>query len=323
MSSPGFRWCFIGTGTLGKQVAEQITASGRHEISSVCSRRYENAEAFAARFGGKAYAEPREAILAADAVYVVTPHPSHYEWTRLAIELGKPVLCEKPFTVRAEETKELFRLARERGVYIVEGMWTWFAPVARQVKSWLEQGQIGEVLRVRTRYLVNVVNYAPRLTDPQLAGGAILDSGVYPITYLYRLFGKPERVRCTGTITNGVDLCDEIDLIYPNGQTHHIDLSICDPSGVEDILITGSKGEIYVDHFHYADRAERRDPEGKPAETCEGATTMLNEFDLAAEEIRAGRKESAYIPPQATIDVMEIMDECRRQIGLVYPFERE
>ncbi len=321
MEKKEFSWCFIGTGTLARKVAEEIGASGRHRIVSVFSRRPEQAKAFAGEFGGTAPEDPEQAIRQADAVYVVTPHPSHQAYVRMAVELGKPVLCEKPFTVRGEETRELFRLAREKGVYIAEGMWTWFAPVAYRVKEWVDGGAVGAIRQVTTRYLVNVTGYAPRLTDPRLAGGAILDSGVYPITYLYRLFGKPEEIRCTGVIENGVDLDDEIDMVYPEGRVHHISLSIRDDRREEFIRITGDRGEIFVDNFHYADRAELRDPEGRLLERFEGATTMLNEFDRVAEEIRAGRKESALVPPEATMDVMELMDACRRQIGLVYPFE--
>ena len=296
-----FSWCFIGTGTLAMHVAEEITASGRHRVASVYSRRFETASRFAEQFGSRAYDNADQAIMKADAVYVVTPHPSHYQYVKQAIELGKPVLCEKPFTVNAAETKELFDLARAKKVYIVEGMWTWFAPVALKVKEWLDSGKVGEVERVVTKYLVNVLSYAPRLTDPSLAGGALLDSGVYPITYLYRLFGKPTGIRCTGVIEKGIDLGDEIDLTFANGQTHHISLSIGDDSGGEYIRIIAKDGTVI--------------------QTFEEKTTMLNEFDRTAEEIMSGLTESAWIPPRATMDVMEIMDECRKQIGLVYPFE--
>ncbi len=323
MDNRAFSWCMIGTGTLAKQVAEEITASGRHRIVSVSSRRFEAAEQFAKKYGAAAWEDAADAMARADAVYVVTPHPSHAQYVRQAIAMGKPVLCEKPFTVQAAETKELFSLAKEKNVYIAEGMWTWFAPVALRVKAWVDSGAVGKIERVDTQMRVNVIHYAPRLTDPMLAGGAILDSGVYPITYLYRLFGKPVEVRCSGRIENGVDLSDTIDLTFANGQTHRIALSIDEKAGEEYIRITGEKAGIFVDRFHYADHAELLTRDGALIERFEGKTTLLNEFDLVAAEIRAGKTESAYIPPQATMDVMEIMDACRRQIGLVYPFERE
>ncbi len=322
MANEAFRWCFIGTGTLGRQVAEEITASGRHAVASAYSRRPEQREAFTARNGGIPCADPESAIAAADGVYIVTPHTSHYDYARLALEMGKPVLCEKPFTVRAEETRALFALAREKKVYIAEAMWTWFAPPARKILEWVEQGAVGDVLDVQTVHSVNVIRYAPRLSDPMLAGGALLDTGVYPVTYLYRLFGKPSAVRCTGTIENGIDVSDEIELTFPDGSVRGIKVSIVDPANEEYIRITGTRGEIRADRFHYADRAVLTDRDGKILEDFRAKTTILNEFDRVAEEIREGRTESAWVPPQATLDVMEILDECRRQIGLVYPFEK-
>ena len=323
MNSQAFKWCFIGTGTLAKSVAKEIADSGRHVVASVCSRRYEGAVRFAEEYGGTAYEDPAQAIRNADAVYVVTPHPSHYPYVKLAVELGKPVLCEKPFTVKAAETNELFALAEEKGVYIAEAMWTWFNPLANKVKEWVDSGAVGEIEHVTTEMLVNVIGYAPRLSDPNLAGGAILDSGVYPITYLYRLFGKPVSVQCSGKIEGGVDLSDEIDLKFENGQTHHISLSMVEENRSEILRIVGTKGEIFLDNFHFADTAELRDRDGKLIQRCEAKTTILNEFDAVAGEIREGKTQSSFVPPQATMDVMEIMDECRRQIGLVYPFEKD
>ena len=315
-----FKWCFIGTGTLARQVAGEILKSGRHSIASIYTRDLNKAIAFGKQFEGIPCASADKAMELADAVYVVTPHPAHYQYVKQAIEMGKPVLCEKPFTVKADETKELFSLAKEKGVYIVEGMWTWFASVANKVKEWLDGGDTGEIQEVVTNFRVNVLNYAPRLTDPNLAGGAILDSGVYPITYLYRLFGKPEGVRCEGKIENGVDLSDEIDLAYPE-RTLHISLSIAEDQRDQSLRIVGSKAVIFVNNLHFADRAEMTGKDGRMLREFTAPTTMVNEFDCVAEEIRKGKKASDMIPPQATIDVMEIMDACRRQIGLVYPFE--
>ena len=317
-----FQWCFIGTGTLARQVAKAITESGRHRIVSVVSRRIEAAREFAQAWGAEAFEDPDEAMKAADAVYVVTPHPSHYAYVKRAIELGKPVLCEKPFTVKGDETEELLRMAEEKKVYVVEGMWTWFAPVARQVKAWVEDGTLGEVLSAVCDMRVGVIHYAPRLADPKLAGGVLLDSGVYPITYLYRLFGNPVEIRCVGRMGGGVDLGDEIDLTFQNGQTYHISLAMDEEKNPSNFLrIEGTRLDILLKNFHYTDHVDLLEKDGSLILRFEGKTTMLGEFDAVAEEIRAGLCESAFVPHRATLDVMRVMDECRRQIGLVYPFE--
>lgn len=144
-----FGWCFIGCGTLAKQVAKQITESGRHKIVSVYSRNIEKSGKFAGQYGASACNSAEDAIAmeGVEGVYVVTPHNSHYMYTKLALKLGKPVLCEKPFTVSAAQTRELITLAREKRLYLAEAMWTWFAPVANQVKIWLDNGEFGQIQR--------------------------------------------------------------------------------------------------------------------------------------------------------------------------------
>ena len=193
--SGAFRWCFIGTGTLAAQVAEEITKTGRHRITAVCSRRFESAEAFAKKYGAEAFHDINEALAFGriDAVYVVTPHSSHYEYTKLAIEAGVPVLCEKPFTTDAKKTRELFALAKEKKVYVAEAMWTWFSPVSNKVKQWLEDGEFGEIEKVNISYHMNFYQNLDRLTNPEKAGGALLDIGIYPVTYIYRLLGPVRR----------------------------------------------------------------------------------------------------------------------------------
>lgn len=319
-----FRWCFIGTGTLAAKVAKEITATGRHRIVSAYTRRMEKCRAFADQYGARACADAAEATAApdVDGVYVVTPHSNHYEYVKLALELGKPVLCEKAFTTDAKQARELIELAEEKGIYLAEAMWTWFSPIAQQVKQWVTDGAFGEIQQVIANYHMNSRGYAPRVTDPNRAGGALLDVGVYPITYLYRLFGKPESVRCVGRLEKGIDLTEDVTMAFPGGAVYTASASIVDYKGLEKLKIVGTNASTSIRFFHFANKAVLRRKHGKN-EIVRGDGSMTNEFDRAAEEIRAGLTESKFVPHQATLDVMEIMDECRRQMGLVYPFEKE
>lgn len=323
MEQKAFRWCFIGAGTLADKVAKEITRSGGHQIVSVYTRRFEKAEAFAKLHGGTAYKTAAEAIAAdVDGVYVVTPHSNHYEYVKLALELGKPVLCEKAFTTDAKQAEELIRLAEEKGVYLAEAMWTWFSPIANTVKQWLDDGAFGEIQTVVANYHLNSKGYAPRVTDPNRAGGALLDVGVYPIAYLYRLFGNPVKVQCFGVLENGIDLSEDVALTFPNGKTYIASVSIVDYKGLEKFKIIGTDASTSVRFFHRANKAVLKRKHGKN-ENVRGDGSMTNEFDRAAEEIRSGLTESRFVPHQATLDVMRIMDECRRQMRLIYPFEKE
>ena len=322
--SDAFKWCFIGTGRLANQVAAQITASGRHEIVSVYGHSFEKGQAFAAQHGGVAYDDAAAAITAdgVQGVYIVTPHNSHGDYVRQAIMLGKSVLCEKPFTTDARQAEELLTLAEEKGVYVAEAMWTWFAPVANQVKRWLDDGAFGEIRELSASYRVNIGERGGRLTDPARAGGALLDIGVYPITYLYRLFGMPVKVDCRGVVEDGVDMEEEIELTFADGRTYGASVSMRDANGEEKLRIVGSKASLEMDGFHYASEAELVKGDGS-RELFTGDGSLLNEFDRASEEMRAGLRESAYVPHSSTLDVLRIMDECRRQMKLVYPFERK
>lgn len=322
-SKTTFNWCFIGAGTLANIVAKEILPSGRHRIAAVYTRNAQKCKDFAGKYGGTAYDSAEAAVSApnVDGVYVVTPHTSHYQYTKLALSLGKPVLCEKPITVTAPEAAELFALAKEKSVYLAEAMWTWFSPVAQKVKQWYNAGELGELYRAEAHYHIDSRRYASRCTDPNLAGGALLDVGIYPITYLYRLFGRPVGIRCTGRLEGGIDLCEDVTMSFRNGLTCTASVSMCDFKGLEKVCLNGSNGRIKYYFFHAAKRVKLV-RKGSKGEVFKANGGYLNEFDMVAGEIRSGLTQSILVPPSATVDVMEILDECRRQLNLVYPFEK-
>ena len=317
-----FGWCFIGCGGLAGRVARQITATGRHRVVSVYSRSPERCAAFAGMHAARAAASAEEAITApgVDGVYVVTPHVSHWEYARLAVELGKPVLCEKPFAVSAGQARDLFRLAQARNVYAAEAMWTWFAPVANGVRRWLDRGEFGQIIRAEGVYRMGHAGAPSRLTDPAQAGGALLDIGIYPLAYLYRLFGKPQSIHCDGLVRDGIDWQEDITLTFPQGITGQVSASILDQGETAAISIQGTAGRVHIPTFYSAGRAELIRADGS-RENVEGDGSYVHEFDTVAEEIRRGLTESPLVPHRATVDVLDILDACRRQMGLVYPFE--
>lgn len=323
MSNAVTRWCFVGTGTLAGKIAQILNKSEQHTITAAYSRNAEKCQAFADRCGAKAYTSLEEAVSApdVDAVYIVTPHNSHYACTRTALLAGKPVLLEKPFAMTAAETRELFALAEQQHVYLAEAMWTWFSPIANQVKAWLDAGAFGTLEEVRINHKVNVLGYAPRLTDPNLAGGAILDTGVYPLTYAYRLFGRPVSIVCEGELENGIDLQETVTLTWENGLVIPIGVSIAAEERLEEVYLKGTAAQTLVPNFHGAQAATLERVDGT-TETVTAEDLYLNEFNLVAAEIAEGRLTSRYVPKEATIAVMEMLDECRRQLQLVYPFER-
>ena len=315
------KWVYIGCGSIASKTAGNIE-KGEHEIVAVYSRNFEKAEKFAKTHGATAYKTSKEAIMhsGADAVYIATPHTSHKQYALQALNLKMPVLCEKPVGVTQRDVEELIECARENGTYLAEAMWTWFSDVAITVKNWIKSGEIGEVLSASIYFqfpgLMKPKNSRVRL--PETAGGALLDVGIYPITYCYNLFGYPDKIECAGEIADGIDVSEDIVLTYGNLKC---DLHSAMKGVREDCTIIGTKGTIKLPaFFHMSNKATLQNEKGKSV--FKGTTDYLTEFTRAAEEMKNGLKESSYVPLSATLDCMKIMDECRRQMGLVYPFEK-
>lgn len=315
-----FGWCFIGTGRLAEEVAKQISA-GNHKIVSCYTRNYENGKKFAEKYGTTAYQTAEEAILAegVEAVYVVTPHNAHFRYVKEALELGKPVFCEKAFTVTAEETDELIRIAGEKNLYLAEAMWTWFGAAANQVKKWNDEGKLGVIREADFTYHMRSISYAPRVSDPKRAGGALLDITVYPITYAYRLFGYPVKIESKGKIANGIDECEDVKMTFANGTVANISASIIDMKGLEKMTLKGEKATVKSLFYHAANKVTlKRGLFQKEVFSGPNINLYLNEFNIVSDEIKRGLKESELVPLKATSDVMHIMDEIRKQIGLDY-----
>ena len=316
-----FRWAYIGSGVICRATADEIVKAD-HEIVSVYSRRFESAEQFAARYGATPCRTFEEAVDRdeIDAVYIGTPHTSHREYAIRAMRLKKAVLCEKPVGINIREVEEMIAVSEEEGVCLAEAMWTWYAPLANEVRRWVKDGRIGKLQRAYGSFCIPGLSTKPRedrLLNPATAGGALLDLGIYPITYFYNLFGMPQEIRCEGELANGIDEEEKVTLRYPEGECTAVSSLRYEEEKLE---IVGEKGTITIPgNFHCASTAVLT-CEGK-TEQANGVTDYATEFTNVAEEIRSGKKESGYVPLRHTCDCMKIMDECRRQMGLRYEGE--
>lgn len=314
-----FKWAYIGNGNIAESTARSIL-KGEHEIVSVYGRNADKAKDFAKKVGATAVNTPEEAIAfdGVDGVYIATPHTSHVDYSILSLNMKKPVLCEKPVAVTAADAQRMTEAAKENDTYFAEAMWTWFSDVALKVKEWVQSGRIGEIKSVEIHYAFPgiLMPKTSRVLMPETAGGALLDIGIYPITYCYNLFGYPDEIICNGELKNGIDIKETVILRYRDLKCK-LHMSLTEIR--EDCTIEGTDGRIKLPIFHMASKAVLKSRKGN--ETFKGKTDYLTEFTRCAEEIKAGRKESEYIPFQSTIDCLRIMDECRAQMGLKYPFE--
>ncbi len=316
-----FGWAIIGSGTIAEKVFCEVTKEGSGEVVSVFNRTTERAKKFTEKFGGKVYPTAEQALMAdgVKGVYIATTHDMHAYYSKLALSLGVPVLCEKPLTVNTAMTEELFNLAKEKNVYLAEAMWTWHNPVSLKVREWINTGKIGKVKSVKVSFAEPMLNERanPRLFKIEYIGGAIMDIGIYPIRYVYELFGYPQNIVCNGKLANGVDTEENIRMLYGDFDAE-LFVSMTANNGIFAEII-GTEGKIYVPQFYYASTASLS---GKYNETF-NCNDLLYALELrhTAEDIISGGKVSGYCPVKSTVDTMKLLDDCRKQMGVMYPCE--
>ena len=317
-----FNWCFIGAGKIARKVAKQVMTIEGHKIVAVYNRTKEKALSFAKAYHSKVYDTALEAINDpdVDGVYIATTNETHFSFTKLCLENHKPVLCEKPITGNANEFKKLMALAKENDTFFCEAMWTWFNPVAMQVKDWVKQNKIGKIISVDCRFTAPMFGYKKkksRLSRVDKYGGVLLDLGVYTIRYIYELFGKPLSIKSSGKLYHGVDIFNESVFSYDGFDA--LASSRMDIFTGEYCRIIGENGSIKVPFFHMASKAVLKNKDGKQVYR-DKKYKYARQFEIVAEDIKAGKLES-HISLQSSFDVMKIMDEIRKQIGVIFPIE--
>ncbi|MDR0223010.1 MAG: Gfo/Idh/MocA family oxidoreductase [Oscillospiraceae bacterium] len=317
----------VGTGWIAEKMALTVNEMSKSEnvrLAAVGSRRGETAAEFAERFGvPKACASYGELCAdgGLDLVYIATPHAFHYENMLLALNAGKNVLCEKPFTVNAKQARSVIGLAAEKDLFIAEAIWTRYLPL-REKFSLISGGAIGKPLSL-TAELSYPNAGIKRMYDLDLAGGALLDLGVYPINFALAAFGsdivKIESKR--ELFPTGADRENEIVFTYADGKTAKLESSLS-KQGDNKGIITGTGGRLIFENINNYERAELHDGRGVTRfERPPQITGYEYQVRACAEAIGRGGKECREMPRSEIIRVMEIMDEIRGQWGLVYPFE--
>ena len=226
------RWGILGTGSIAKQFARGLADTPDAVLQSVGSRTQDSADAFGEAFSVPTRHASYEALAndpEVDAIYVSTPHPFHKDNSILCLQAGKAVLCEKPFTINAAEAKAVVEVARARGVFLMEAMWSRFFPAMQQVKKWLDEKAIGEVRLVNADFGFRAgINPEGRLFNPALGGGALLDVGIYATSFASFVLGPhPTRIESMANIgETGVDEQNAVILGYDNGAMALLSLSL-------------------------------------------------------------------------------------------------
>jgi predicted dehydrogenase len=326
-SAPPIRWGILGAGGIAGSFADAVTAHTRAQLVAVGSRNRDRASRFATAHGiPTTHLGYRDLVTdpQVDAVYVATPHSEHREHALLAIAAGKHVLVEKSFTRNAGEAQDVFDAARAAGVFVMEAMWTRFLPHVAAIHQVVDAGEIGDIVVITADHGQRF-RHDPksRLFDPALAGGALLDLGVYPISFTHDFLGVPDSVHAVGQLTDtGVD--GQISAVLTYGDRVQASLTTTlwarTPTRAH---ISGTEGHIQVDGSFYAPTSftVTRHDGARWSFERPGRQGLQYEAAEVARRVAAGDTESPRMTWQGTVDVMRTMDEVRRQIGVAYPGE--
>ena len=318
----------LGAGQIAAKLARTITGMRGQNAAlyAIASRSEQKAKAFAKEFCIPVAYTGYDALLedpAVDLVYIATPHVFHFEQTIAALQTGKHVLCEKPLAVNASQAEKMIALAKEKGLFLMEAMWTRFLPIVSTAQEWLRTGQIGRPHMLYATFGGDMLS-SERIREPSLAGGALLDIGIYTLTVTELLFGTGMELDWTTAFLTpqGVDARSDSLYRYPDGKTAHL-VSAIDTVMEPQITVYGSQGYLKIDGISNWSRMTLF---GKGTSKTVNAPKQITGYEYevkaACESIRSGRTECVQMPHVASLSILRQMDELRARWGVVYPFEK-
>ncbi|GAB1422345.1 Gfo/Idh/MocA family oxidoreductase [Anaerolineales bacterium] len=322
------RWGILSTGNIATRFVSDLLEVEDAEVTAVASRSQDTADLFGNQFGiRKRYGRYEDLIAdeSIDVIYIGTPHPFHKENALACLRAGKAVLCEKPIALNFNDAIEMRNAAFENQVFFMEAMWSRFIPATEKVLEIINEGLLGEIRLLRADFGYNAeFNPASRIYSPDLAGGALLDVGIYPITLAHLILGMPETILSQVTkAETGVDAANSMIFQYENGAMAMLYSAINTHTTV-DAEIMGSRGLIRIHRrWHHSQRLTLV-IDGEKRETIE-IPYAGNGYRYEAMEVnrclREGKLESPKRPIRASLEVLKIMDQLRQSWGLVYPQE--
>lgn len=324
------RWGIASTGKIAAAMCEALSTLPDAEVVAVGSRTQAAADEFAERFGIPLAHGSHRALCAddgVDVVYVASPHSEHRAMTIEALDAGRHVLCEKAFARNAAEARDMVDAARRNERFLMEAMWSWFMPAWHDLRERIAAGAIGNVVLVDANFGIRIIDEHGRHRRPDLAGGALLDLGIYPLAFARFLLGEPtdldRDLAVVGRRTDrGVDAAVAGSVRFPGGALATFSTTI-DAQSDLTARVVGTEGTVVVDaRFWHPVRYTINRADGSPPERVERPHRGLaHEAEHVMARVRAGELESDVVPLAATLANMELLDEIRRRIGVVYPGE--
>ncbi|KAI9908756.1 hypothetical protein PsorP6_002881 [Peronosclerospora sorghi] len=345
-SSPVLHWGFLGCGRIASDFASALTSLPNVKLYACAARSMPHAKAFAAKHGMPNAYDSYQGLVSdprVDIIYIGTLHPWHYEHTILALTHGKHVLVEKPMGMNVGQVTRAIALAREKKLFLMEGMWTRFFPAIRYVRELLANKEIGDVRHVYAAFGVEVETDNVRLWQKELGGGGLLDVGIYPLAFASMVFGaKPDKIKSAGKLSDGgVDVYNSITLEYSDLRFATIEYSMLTTLD-EIVTITGSKGRIHVPApahtatevrvIKYLDDGSQNEtktlfplpvPDSQVTFNYRGSQGFLYEAEAVMKAIESKKLETDEYPLNESLQIMTIMDQIRKELGLVYLADSE
>lgn len=322
------RWGILGTGVIARKFAEGLAVLPEAELVAVGSRSEATAVAFATTYNIPHSHSSYEALAAdqaVDVVYIATPHVFHMENCLLCLEYDKAVLCEKPFTINQQQAETVFNLAREKNLFVMEAMWTYFLPAISKVRQLIADGVIGEVCMItadfgyRTQFEANGRHFSAAL-----GGGALLDVGIYPLALAQLLLGTPSEIRSLAQLgQSGVDEQAALILGYAQGELALLHTAVRTET-VQEAVIMGSDGRLKIHTPWWAPNQISLSRPGHDEQLIEvpfAGNGYNYEATAVMECLRDGRLEHPLMPWHTTLALQATMDTIRAQWGLRYPME--
>jgi predicted dehydrogenase len=320
MHDRALRWGVLGTGGIAHAFVSDLALTGSGVVTAVGSRSQAAADRFAAEFGIEARHPSYEALVndpSVDVIYVATPHPMHRDNAILALRAGKSVLVEKPFAMNAAEARAIVAVAREEGRFAMEAMWTRFLPHVAVVRDWLAQGTLGEIVTVAAdhgQWFAEDPGF--RLFAPELGGGALLDLGIYPVSFASMVLGTPDRITSlSDPAFTGVDAQTSMLFGYAHGAHAVLSCTLRAKSPTQASIV-GTEARIEIAGDFYAPAAvtlTTRDGGSTQVAASHPGRGLRRQADEVARRIGAGELESPLMPLDETISIMETMDTVLAQ----------
>ncbi|MDF2540069.1 MAG: dehydrogenase [Herbinix sp.] len=326
--STKFKWGIVGPGMIANAFADAVKVVSDAEVIAVSGRNIDKVNEFADRHNITKRYGTCDGVIEdkdVDAVYIALPNTLHYEYIKKAIDAGKPVLCEKPLVLNAAESEKIIAYAREKKVFLMEAIWTRFQPIHQTIKEWIANGEIGEVSMIHADFAFNVPWPAgDRHINNELGGGAIMDVGVYVVSYMHQILGQhPDKVIGLAHVDeNLVDVKNSFIMSYKNGVIVSGSTAVVTDIP-QDCYIYGSKGHIVVKNFWRSTESyiEVRGEKVKEAT----APFVGNGYEGEAIEVmncvRAGKTESDLLPLDDSLAYAKIVTDLRKEWNVTFPGE--